>query len=100
MYGMKENGEKSTAWLPWVPEVFSRLVHATWGLAHEKPLGLAPGLAPSVVTLLVLTCAILGLISGIVFVMKFKMAAAAVKFVWLETIRNARKTSLVQDGKK
>lgn len=97
MYGMKENREKSTAWLPWVPEVFSRLLHATWGLAHEKPLGLAPGLAPQRGYI---TCAILGLVSGIVFVMKFKMAAAAVKFAWLETIRNARKTSLVQDGKK
>lgn len=40
------------------------------------------------------------LVSGIVIVMKFKMAAAAMKFVWLETIRNSRKTSLVQDGKK
>lgn len=31
---------------------------------------------------------------------KFKMAAAARgKFVWLETLRSARKTSLVQDGK-
>ena len=29
----------------------------------------------------------------------FKMAAAEGKFVWLETLRKARKTSLVQDGK-
>ena len=27
------------------------------------------------------------------------MAAVDAKFVWLETLRNARKTSLVQDGK-
>lgn len=30
---------------------------------------------------------------------EFKMAAAEGKFVWLETLRKARKTSLVQDGK-
>ena len=30
----------------------------------------------------------------------FKMAAAEGKFVWLETLRKARKTSLVQDGKR
>ena len=31
--------------------------------------------------------------------LEFKMAAAAGKFVWLETLRKATKTSLVQDGK-
>lgn len=41
----------------------------------------------------------LGLVSGL-FRMKFKMAAAGTKFVWLETLRNVRKTSLVQDGKR
>ncbi|XP_074614531.1 protein DPCD-like isoform X2 [Acropora palmata] len=30
----------------------------------------------------------------------FKMAAAEGKFVWLETLRKARKTSLVQDGRR
>ena len=66
------------------------LSRATWGLAHENSLSTGP----------TLVLRLLGLVSGIVIVMKFKMAAAAVKFVWLETIRNARKTSLVQDGKK
>jgi len=56
---------------------------------------------PSVVRLVpTLSLRLPSLVSGIVIVIKFKMAAAAVKFVWLETIRNARKTSLVQDGKK
>lgn len=93
---MKENRKKSAAWLTWVLNT-GFLSRATWGLALEKPLApWHPGfrLVPT------LFLRLLSLVSGIVFVMKFKMAAAAVKFVWLETIRNARKTSLVQDGKK
>lgn len=84
---MKENRKKSAAWLPWVPEVFSH-VFFLWHPA-------------SVVRLVpTLFLRLPSLVSGIVIVMKFKMAAAAMKFVWLETIRNSRKTSLVQDGKK
>lgn len=75
------------------------LSRATWGLALEKASGI-PGLARVVRLVPTLFLRLLSLVSGIVFVLKFKMAAAAVKFVWLETIRNARKTSLVQDGKK